>query len=86
MGEKTRRREHKVAGCIRLGRASLSCRGSAKERGKRGWRVDEDRHRDEEQDAPHDASSQKGRSRVCTAVDTLRVAPREKASRWKKTC
>ena len=84
VGEKTRRRDHKVAGRVRMERASLSCRaGADKERGKKG--LDEDRHRDEEQDAPHDASSQKGRSRVCTAVDALlRVAPREKASRWKK--
>lgn len=78
-GEKTRRRgEHKVAyGGKGKGEALVPCGNGGKKKGL------EDRHRDEEQDALRDASSQKGRSRVWRRA--LRVAPRErKPSRWKK--
>lgn len=65
-----------------LRRGSRGVRERWKERGKKGL---EDRHRDEEQDALRDASSQKGRSRVCTA-HALRVGPARKsrAEEWKK--
>lgn len=78
-GEKTEEGEES----IKLHTARWKGRGALvrerwKERGKKGL---EDRHRDEEQDALRDASSQKGRSRVCTARARgarYVLAPREK--------
>lgn len=54
------------------GEALVPCGNGGKKKGL------EDRHRDEEQDALRDASSQKGRSRVCGA---RYVWPRERESR-----